>query len=41
MKNNIVCIDELKFRSIEGLIVKYIQNQTKDEFQNFIYGKTK
>lgn len=40
-KNYTVCIDELKFRSIEGLIVKYIQNQTKDEFTEFVYGKTK
>ena len=40
-KDYTVCIDELKFRSIEGLIVKYIQNQTKDEFTEFVYGKTK
>ena len=40
-KNYSVCIDELKFKTIENLIIQYIQNQTKDEFTKFVYGKTK
>ena len=39
-KSYTVCIDELKFKSIENLIVNYIQNQTKEEFTEFVYGKT-
>ena len=34
-----VCIDEDTFKSIEGLIVKYIQDQTSEEFEKFIYDK--
>ena len=35
-----VCIDEVAFKSIENLVIKYIQNQTNDEFKKFVYGKT-
>ena len=35
-----VCIDEVIFKSIENLVIKYIQNQTNDEFKKFVYGKT-
>ena len=34
-----VCIDEKIFKSIEKLIVEYIQIQTKDEFEKFVYEK--
>tara|TARA_X000000950_G_scaffold243492_1_gene298603 strand:- start:485 stop:1156 length:672 start_codon:yes stop_codon:yes gene_type:complete len=34
-----VCIDEIKFKKLENVIIKYIQNQTKDEFTEFVYGK--
>ena len=36
-----VCIDKKKFRSIEELIINYIQIKTKDEFEYFVYGKSK
>ena len=36
-----VCIDQKKFRSIEQLIINYIQIKTKDEFEYFVYGKSK
>ena len=35
-----VCIDEVIFKSIENLVINYIQNQTNDEFKKFVYGKT-
>lgn len=35
-----VCIDEVMFKSIENLVINYIQNQTNDEFKKFVYGKT-
>ena len=35
-----VCIDEVTFKSIENLVINYIQNQTDDEFKKFVYGKT-
>ena len=35
-----VCIDEVIFKSIENLVINYIQNQTDDEFKKFVYGKT-
>ena len=35
-----VCIDEKIFKGIEKLIVEYIQIQTKDEFEKFVYEKT-
>ena len=35
-----VCIDEKIFKNIEKLIVDYIQMQTKDEFEKFVYEKT-
>ena len=44
MINNIeykVCIDELKYRNIENLIVEYIQIQTAEEFEKFVYEKSK
>ena len=34
-----VCIDEMKFKKLESVIIQYIQNQTKDEFTEFVYGK--
>ena len=36
-----VCIDELKYRNIENLIVEYIQIQTAEEFEKFVYEKSK
>ena len=36
-----VCIDQKKFRSIEQLIINYIQIKTKDEFEYFVYDKSK
>lgn len=36
-----ICIDENNFRSLERLIVSYIETQTKEDFKNFVYGKTK
>ncbi len=36
-----VCINELTFKTIEKLIVEYIQIQTADEFEKFVYEKTK
>ena len=44
MINNIeykVCINELKYRDIENLIVEYIQIQTAEEFEKFVYDKSK
>lgn len=34
-----VCIDEMNFKKLENIIIQYIQNQTKDEFTEFVYGK--
>ena len=34
-----VCIDQKKFQNIEKLIVDYIQSQTDEEFERFVYGK--
>tara|TARA_B100000989_G_scaffold171707_1_gene128659 strand:- start:2005 stop:2697 length:693 start_codon:yes stop_codon:yes gene_type:complete len=36
-----VCIDEKRYRSIEQLIVDYIQTVTEKDFEYFVYGKTK
>ena len=36
-----VCVNELTFKTIEKLIVEYIQIQTADEFEKFVYDKTK
>ena len=36
-----VCIDEVEFRSIENIIVNYIQTKTDIDFRNFVYDKTK
>ena len=36
-----ICIDENNFRSLERLIVKYIETQTSEDFKYFVYGKTK
>ncbi len=36
-----VCISESDFRSIERLIINYIELQTKEDFKKFVYGKTK
>ena len=44
MINNIeykVCINELNYRNIENLIVEYIQIQTAEEFEKFVYEKSK
>ena len=43
MINNIeykVCINDLKYRNIENLIVEYIQIQTAEEFEKFVYEKS-
>ena len=42
--NNIeykVCINDLNYRNIENLIVDYIQIQTAEEFEKFVYEKSK
>ena len=36
-----VCINELTFKSIENYIVEYIQIQTSEEFEKFVYEKIK
>ena len=36
-----VCINELTFKTIENLIIEYIQIQTSEEFEKFVYEKTK
>ncbi len=36
-----VCINELTFKAIEKLIIEYIQIQTADEFEKFVYEKNK
>ena len=36
-----VCINEKIFWDIEQLVIKYIQTKTNDEFQAFVYGKSK
>ena len=36
-----ICIDEDNLRSIESLIVSYIETQTKEDFRYFVYGKIK
>ena len=44
MFNNIeykVCINELKYRDLENLIVEYVQIQTAEEFEKFVYEKSK
>ncbi len=35
-----VCINELIYRNIENLIVEYIQIQTAEEFEKFVYEKS-
>ena len=42
--NNIpfkVCINEATYQTIENLIVEYIQIKTADQFETFVYEKTK
>ena len=44
MINNIeykVCINEKNIKNIENLIVEYIQIQTEEEFEKFVYEKSK
>ena len=36
-----VCVNELTFKRIENLIIDYIQIQTSEEFEKFVYEKTK
>ena len=36
-----ICIDENNFKSLERLIIKYIETQTNEDFKVFVYGKTK
>ena len=36
-----VCINEATYQTIEKLIVEYIQIKTADEFETFVYEKTK
>ena len=35
-----VCINELIYRNIENLTVEYIQIQTAEEFEKFVYEKS-
>jgi len=35
-----ICIDENNFRSIERLIIRYLETQTNEDFKEFVYGKT-
>ena len=46
IKKEILVVEELnryekKFRNIENLIVEYIQIQTAEEFEKFVYEKSK
>ena len=44
LENNIeysVCIDDKSFKEIENFIVEYIKMETTDEFEFFVYEKTK
>ena len=36
-----VCINELTFKNIENYIIEYIQIQTSEEFEKFVYEKIK
>ena len=36
-----ICIDENNFKSLERLIIEYIETQTSEDFKVFVYGKTK
>ena len=36
-----VCINEQNFKQIEQLIINYIQNKTKEDFEVFVYDKSK
>ena len=36
-----VCINVVTFKSIENYIIEYIQDQTSEEFEKFVYEKTK
>ena len=36
-----VCINDIAFSSLEQIIVEYIQIQTNQEFEAFVYDKTK
>ena len=36
-----VCINEQNFKQIEQLIINYIQNKTKEDFEIFVYDKSK
>lgn len=38
-KSYTVCINDENFIKLERLIVDYINNQTKEDFENFVYGK--
>ena len=34
-------MDDLKFQSLEKLVVDYIQIQTAEDFEKFVYEKTR
>ena len=34
-----VCISTKQFKSLEGSIIRYIENKTENEFNDFIYKK--
>mgnify|MGYP007000454727 len=36
-----VCINETSYNTIEKLVVEYIQIKTAEEFETFVYEKTK
>ena len=36
-----VCVNEQNFKQIEQLIINYIQNKTKEDFEIFVYDKSK
>ena len=36
-----VCVNEQYFKQIEQLIINYIQNKTKEDFEIFVYDKSK
>ena len=35
-----VCIDDKFLNNIENMVIKFIENETKDEFNRFVYSKT-
>lgn len=35
-----VCIDQINFKKMENLIIRYIQSKTSKKFESFVYDKT-